>query len=262
LFVKSYKNLVHRLRSDRSFDVERKRQHIKRVFFLSHFTCNSASLNDNKAMKKRRHDSLGTGFVKLVSRGSTVFLWLSQVINIVSAKMQFFPYSCELTSSFQESINSYYADAFPPYRLIVKQQERRRKERKVLHAVNVRGFCLLRSVYEIVEQKNLRCIIILRMHCAKMHQRVISINNKKKTTWKLQTDVMNDKVFLKKIGNLKSHQQTCIDNCFTMRNAFTRSCENFFKFTTITSRAKQKNNRKCSLIFCPFNFSCKFESIL
>jgi hypothetical protein len=123
------------------------------------------------------------------------FLWLSQVINIVSAKMQFFPCSCELTSWFQESINSYYADAFPPYRLIVKQQERRRKERKVLHAVNVRGFCLLRSVYEIVEQKNLRCIIILRMHCAKMRQRVISINNKKNL--KLQPDVMNDKVSLK-----------------------------------------------------------------
>ena len=40
---------------------------------------------------------------------SPEFLWLLQVINIVSAKI----FSIELMSSFQESINSYYVDAFP-----------------------------------------------------------------------------------------------------------------------------------------------------
>lgn len=41
---------------------------------------------------------------------------------ILSAKI--FSYSCELTSLFRESINSYYADAFPSsYRSIVRVEQ-------------------------------------------------------------------------------------------------------------------------------------------
>lgn len=232
-------------------------------------------------MKNRRHESLRTGIdwnpFDSPKFFFVIFFVISpQVINIVSAKI-FSPSNSQLR--FKNQLIVITLMRFLSYRLIVKQKVSRRERRRRKKSVTCNKcavFCPSAAClwYCRTEKSQVHHYFENALHENAPKSNFNNEKYEKQKTWSLQLDVMNDKVSLKNIGKrLRNHiklvliprsNEIIVLQC-EMPRTKKKSCENISNLRPIEKQSHKKTKtEKESLIFCPFNFSCKFiwESIL